>query len=132
MIPFARLRELLRRLTYLLGYQNLEHLTLLLESRVRKVDEFFVVRLGNATPPADFVQRHRGKVRELAMDASVTHIDLLCADDVAHFDFESVRPSIVHVTSATPSCIALLHRYDYDVMVRADDLVAHRRNRLAI
>ena len=126
------MRELLRRLAYLLGYQNLDHLTLLAESRVRKVDEFFLVQLDGASAPAEFVRRHRAKVRELPMDERVTHIDLLCAEDITRFDFDSVLPSIVHVARTDAATIARLQEHGYDVMVRENDVVAHRRNRLAV
>lgn len=66
-------KELLRRAAYRLGYQNLDHLSLLLESRLRKVDEFFIVQVGandgtTYDPIHDFVVAHRGKVRGLMLE----------------------------------------------------------------
>lgn len=66
-------KRLLRDLTYRLGYQNLDHLTLLLESRIRKVNEFFVVQIGandgtTYDPIHGFVMTHRDKVRGVMLE----------------------------------------------------------------
>ena len=66
-------KSLLRRLTYRLGYQNLDHLRLLLESRLHHVDELFILQIGandgkTYDPIHDFVLAHRDKVRGLMLE----------------------------------------------------------------
>ena len=139
------IRDALRRLTYLLGYQNLDHLTLVVQSRLRKVDEFFILELGASA--GDFVRHPKARLLTIAPH-ELTHVDLLCVGDAATlltWDFASVRPVIVWSAggppaappaagrrSSLPDVIALLRREGYDVMLQADALIAHRRGRLAV
>jgi FkbM family methyltransferase len=66
-------RRLLRRVTYRLGYHNFDHLSLLLNSRLRKTRDFFIVQIGandgvTYDPIHDFIAKNRGKVAGIMLE----------------------------------------------------------------
>lgn len=108
----ALTKEMLRRLSYRLGYQNLDHLNLLLESRIRKVREFFVVQIGandgtTYDPIHDFIVRHRDNVRGVMLEP-VPEFHAQLAE--TYRDFPAIRtlPLAIHASEKTME----IHRVD--------------------
>lgn len=105
-------KEALRRLTYRLGYQNLDHLSLLLESRLQKTECFFLIQIGanDGTmfdPIHDFVVRHRTKIEGLLLEPlSDLHAEL----EKTYRDYPSIRTLKLAVHNTEPSMT--LYRVD--------------------
>lgn len=67
------IKSMLRNLAYRLGHHNLDPLTFLLETRLRKSGEIVLIQIGandgkTYDPLHDFVMRHRGHVRGLMLE----------------------------------------------------------------
>jgi FkbM family methyltransferase len=69
----GKVKELMRRLSYRLGHHNLDPLTFLLNTRLQKKGELFIVQIGandgtTYDPIHDFVMRNKGRVKALMLE----------------------------------------------------------------
>ena len=105
-------KRVLRSLSYRLGYQNLDHLSLLLNSRLRKVDEFFIIQIGandgtTYDPIHDFIVTNRSRVKGIMLEPLRDFYEQLVRTYGRYPGIQAL-PLAIHNSEKT----MLLHRVD--------------------